>query len=80
MNVRRMIMEVLSREESKPSPIANATPARRPCAGRRQDTIDPGFNPLRLSKTMGSFSVGCRIENVVDRSKSVTVRRVLVDK
>lgn len=28
---------------------------------------------------MGAFSVGCRIENVVDRSKGVTVRRVLVD-
>ena len=28
---------------------------------------------------MGTFSVGCRIENVVDRSKGMTVRRVLVD-
>ncbi|OGT80516.1 MAG: hypothetical protein A3H91_12415 [Gammaproteobacteria bacterium RIFCSPLOWO2_02_FULL_61_13] len=28
---------------------------------------------------MGTFSVGCRIENVVNRSKGVTVRRVLVD-
>jgi len=28
---------------------------------------------------MGTFSVGCRIENVVDRSKGVAVRRVPVD-
>ena len=28
---------------------------------------------------MGTFSVGCRIENVVDRSKGAAVRRVLVD-
>ncbi len=28
---------------------------------------------------MGTFSVGCRIENVVNRSKGVAVRRVLVD-
>ena len=28
---------------------------------------------------MGTFAVGCRIENVVDRSKGVSVRRVLVD-
>ncbi len=28
---------------------------------------------------MGTFSVGCRIENSVDRSRSVTVRRILVD-
>ncbi len=29
--------------------------------------------------TMGTFSVGCRIENSVDRSRSVTIRRILVD-
>ena len=28
---------------------------------------------------MGTFSVGCRIENIVNRSKGATVRRVLVD-
>ena len=28
---------------------------------------------------MGTFSVGCRIENVVDRTKGVAVRRILVD-
>ena len=28
---------------------------------------------------MGTFSVGCRIENSVDRSRSLTVRRILVD-
>ena len=28
---------------------------------------------------MGTFSVGCRIENSVDRSKGVTIRRILVD-
>ena len=28
---------------------------------------------------MGTFSVGCRIENSVDRSKSFNVRRILVD-
>ena len=28
---------------------------------------------------MGTFSVGCRIENSVDRAKGVNVRRILVD-
>ena len=28
---------------------------------------------------MGTFFVGCRIENSVDRSKAVTIRRILVD-
>jgi len=28
---------------------------------------------------MGTFSVGCRIENSVHRSRGVTVRRILVD-
>ena len=28
---------------------------------------------------MGTFSVGCRVENSVDRSRRVTVPRVLVD-
>lgn len=28
---------------------------------------------------MGTFSVGCRIENSVDRSRGISVRRVLVD-
>ena len=28
---------------------------------------------------MGTFSVGCRIENSVDRSRRATVRRILVD-
>lgn len=28
---------------------------------------------------MGTFSVGCRFENSVHRSKSVSVRRILVD-
>ena len=28
---------------------------------------------------MGTFSVGCRIENSIDRSRSATVRRILVD-
>lgn len=37
------------------------------------------FNLSRLSNAMGTFSVGCRIENSVDRSRSVTVRRILVD-
>ena len=28
---------------------------------------------------MGTFSVGCRIENSVDRSRGISVRRILVD-
>ena len=28
---------------------------------------------------MGTFSIGCRIENSVDRSKGMNVRRILVD-
>ncbi len=28
---------------------------------------------------MGTFSVGCRIENSVDRSKGAAIRRILVD-
>lgn len=28
---------------------------------------------------MGSFSVGCRIENAVDRRKGTSIRRMLVD-
>jgi predicted aspartyl protease len=28
---------------------------------------------------MGTFSVGCRIENIVDRTKGVEIRRLLVD-
>lgn len=28
---------------------------------------------------MGTFSVGCRIENAVDRSRGISVRRILVD-
>jgi predicted aspartyl protease len=28
---------------------------------------------------MGTFSVGCRIENSVDRSKGIAIRRILVD-
>lgn len=30
-------------------------------------------------KAMGTFTVGCRIENTVDRSKGINLRRILVD-
>ena len=33
---------------------------------------------LLVEKTMGTFSVGCRIENSVDRSRGISVRRILV--
>ncbi len=28
---------------------------------------------------MGTFYVGCKVENVVDRSKSATLSKILVD-
>jgi hypothetical protein len=30
-------------------------------------------------KTMGTIHVGCKLENVVDRSKSATLSKILVD-
>jgi hypothetical protein len=32
-----------------------------------------------MRQTMGTFHVGCKVENVVDRSKSATLSKVLVD-
>lgn len=44
----------------------------------------PGYHctytpTLQHERIVGSFSVGCRIENAVDRSKGTTIRRILVD-
>lgn len=52
----------------------------RPPAGRRGFILKAADQTgFRLQLTMGTFFVKCKIENIVDRNKSVLIPKMLVD-